>query len=72
MQPPNKRSKPQTFEDVLQMPCSFHPKGKHSTAQCFQLIKRGLATRSERAQEKQNENDKNNKDQNDQGGDSQF
>ena len=54
------------------MPCSFHPKGKHSTAQCFQLIKRGLATRSERAQEKQNENDKNNKDQNDQGGDSQF
>ena len=69
MQPPNKGGKPQTFENMLQMPCPFHPKGKHSTAQCFQLKKHGLATRAERAQEKQNENDKTNKDQEDQGGD---
>jgi hypothetical protein len=66
MQPPNKRGKPQTLEDVLQMQCPFHPKGKHSAAQCFQLKKCGFASKAERAQEKQNEKDKNNKDRDDQ------
>jgi hypothetical protein len=35
-------------------------------AQCFQLKKRGFATKADRAQEKQNEKDKNKKDQDDQ------
>lgn len=72
MQPPNKDGRPQTFEDVLQMQCPFHPNSKHSAAQCYQLKKRGFASKADKAKEKQNERDKKNKDQDGQDGDGQF